>query len=214
MNTVFLILTLLCFLVLIIGLIKPSALVKKEEAPTRKKILRTLIPLMLIFFVLFGLTTDSPSSSIAETKQTVATQPPATPTKATIEQQIEKIIQDTTQKNLKQVNISQVDGEKNIVVIHIIGKENLTTSMTRKGIYRDGADLFKKLYTSGLPIKEVAEIIYMPLTDKYGNTSDDVVVKMTLNSTTAAKINWNGVDTLNFNKVADSSWIHPALLKE
>lgn len=69
-NILFLILFLLCLFVLILGLIKPSGLVKKEEEPpTRRKILKTLIPLMLIFSVLFGITTDN---SVKETTSKVS----------------------------------------------------------------------------------------------------------------------------------------------
>lgn len=68
MDTIFFILTLLCFLLLILGLIKPSALAKKEEVPTRKKILKILMPLILVFFILFGLTTDNSSQKTIDFK--------------------------------------------------------------------------------------------------------------------------------------------------
>jgi hypothetical protein len=51
---------------LIIGLIKPSALVKKgETAPPRKKILSLIIP-MLIFFILFAVTKDDSSKEATQ----------------------------------------------------------------------------------------------------------------------------------------------------
>ncbi len=53
--------------------------------------------------------------------------------------------------------------------------------------------------------------VYFPMTDKYGNTSEDVVMKVTLNEETETKINWEGVDRLRFDNVADDIWEHPAL---
>lgn len=129
-------------------------------------------------------------------------------------EQLEKIIQQATQEKLKRLDIIVRADGKLAPDIYFSGSENLSTSLTKKSVYKDGADLFEKIYTSGLPIYEVREFIYLPLTDKYGNTSDNVVVRMSLKNETALKINWKNVNKLEFDKVADSSWTHPALNKD
>jgi hypothetical protein len=156
--------------------------------------------------------------SVQENKQQplINSRPPTSqePIKIEPKEQLEKIIKDSTKDKLKKVStVVRADG-KLASEIYISGSENLTIPLTRKGIYRDGADLFEKIYTSGLPIYEVREFIHLPLADKYGNTSDGIVVRMTLKPETAAKINWENVDKLDFANIVDNSWTHPALLKD
>ena len=50
-------------------------------------------------------------------------------------------------------------------------------------------DLFNKLFNSDLPISKCVAMIKFPMIDKYGNESNDNVMKCTLTDTTAAKIN-------------------------
>ncbi|GMB00943.1 hypothetical protein [Pelosinus sp. IPA-1] len=164
-------------------------------------------------------TKDQPpqtTTSVQENQQQplISSQPTTSQERMEPKEQLEKIIKDSTKDKFKKVStVVRADG-KLASEIYISGNENLTIPLTRKGIYRDGADLFEKIYTSGLPIYEIREYIHLPLTDKYGNTSDSIVVRMTLKPETAAKINWKNVDKLDFANIVDNSWTHPALLKE
>ena len=50
-----------------------------------------------------------------------------------------------------------------------------------------------------------------PLQDKYGNTSEDIVIKATFNSDTIKKINFDNFDYNDIPSVADEWWNHNAL---
>lgn len=223
MNSLFLILFFLSGLCLIIGLIRPSMVIRwgDPEKRGRKQVLITYISIAIVSFVAFGVTADKTKLPAQQTAAQPQQQPQApkatpepTPVKApSIEEQIEKIIKDATNDNFKKATIAHDADGRLIVLTEFSGKENLTTSMTRKGTYMYGADIFQKIYSAGFPIKEVKETIYLPLVDKYGNSADEPVVRMTLKAETAKKINWEGVDKLEFAKVADTAWTHPALMK-
>jgi len=103
------------------------------------------------------------------------------------------------------------DTTRKMVQVHFLGSDNLTTSFIRKGMIRDCADTLEKLYEAKIPIQEVTCFVYFPLQDKYGNTSEDVVMKLSLTGETEEKINWDGIDRLTFDNVADNYWEHPAL---
>lgn len=80
MSTIFLIIFLFFSVGLIIGLIKPSVLVKKgEAAPPRKKVLSLIIP-MLIFFILFAVTKDDPNKPLTNSPAQTANSEQVKPT--------------------------------------------------------------------------------------------------------------------------------------
>lgn len=219
MNSLFLILFLLSGVLLIVGLLKPDAVIRwgDPEKRGRKQVLITYVSIAVVTFIAFGVTIDKTKTATNKdqpnTQQAVQTAPAPTPS-LTIEQQIEKAAKNVTGSSFRKITITPTTDDKNLIDIHITGNENLTTSMTRKGLYMDGANLFEKLYATGLPIKEVREFIYLPLIDKYGNKADEIVVKMSLKAETAAKINWGNVSKSEFDKVADQSKTHSALLQD
>ena len=76
-NNLFLILFLICFVTLIVGLIKPNAVVKfgAVEKRNRKSVLKYYGIGLIVFFVLFGVTIDSSQSNQAQqTTNTVTKQ--------------------------------------------------------------------------------------------------------------------------------------------
>ncbi|WP_422444287.1 hypothetical protein [Thermoanaerobacterium sp. DL9XJH110] len=126
---------------------------------------------------------------------------------------LEQAAKDYLGSRLKYVVVNSLldDQKKKNVEIHFRGSDNLTTKYIRLGMLRDSAEVFQKIFTSNIPIEEAVTCVYFPLKDKYGNTSEEVVMKVYLKGETAKKINWDGVDKLNFDQVADDIWIIPAL---
>ena len=92
------------------------------------------------------------------------------------------------------------------------GKENLTSSMTVKGMYMSMAKVLEELSAlSELENINIAFNITYPLKDKYGNASDVIVIKATYNHESRIKIDWDGFSWENIPDVADEWWMHNAL---
>ncbi|AYO30644.1 hypothetical protein D2962_08405 [Biomaibacter acetigenes] len=129
---------------------------------------------------------------------------------------LEQAAKDYLGSRLKYVVVNSLldDQKKKNVEIHFRGSDNLTTKYIRLGMLKDSAEVFQKIFTSNIPIEEAVTFVYFPLKDKYGNTSEEVVMKVYLKGETAKKINWDGVDKLHFDQVADDIWIIPALREE
>lgn len=70
---------------------------------------------------------------------------------------------------------------------------------------------FESFFTSGLPIWEVWLRKQGKLVDKFGKESTDLVYKVSLTHETAAKINWSNKTLLNFDRLWEVHYIHPAL---
>lgn len=128
---------------------------------------------------------------------------------------LETAVKDKLKDKVREVQVNDYanNPEQKIVLIHFNGGDNLSTSLIRKGMSKDCAEVFEKIYTAGVPVHEATCFVYFPLQDKYGNSSEEVVMKLNLGQETAAKINWEGVSKTEFDNVADSAWLHPALSK-
>lgn len=130
-----------------------------------------------------------------------------------VEPAIKKVVQSVAGANLEKVEVfDHNDGFYHVNVL-VKGKDNLTNNMTRQGVMMDNTRIFKAIYTSNLPIKSANIITFMDFVDKYGNTKKTKAVQLELSKETAAKINWDNTEAfmLDFDKIADGSFIHPAL---
>lgn len=125
-------------------------------------------------------------------------------------QSIAKDIVDERFKEIKILDYAE-NPKKKMIQVHFMGADNFTKGFIRKGMYMDCADIFKKLYSTDIPIYEITCFVYLPLQDKYGNSSEEVVMKMNLNENTAQKINWDNILITEFFKIADGYWEHPVL---
>lgn len=132
-----------------------------------------------------------------------------------IESKIETICKDQLGSKFIEVEIRDNAGQPGtkIVVPKFKGNEGWDNEGTRKAMIMQTRDLFNKLFSSDLPISKCVAMIKFPMVDKYGNESNDNVMKCTLTDTTAAKINWKNVNQIDFKPVLDDVWIHPALRK-
>ncbi|WP_147274255.1 hypothetical protein [Bremerella cremea] len=102
-----------------------------------------------------------------------------------------------------------LDSRKIIQVRFDIG-DNLTDGMVKRGAMMDIEAILKAIDESGIYCGEVTVFGSFPLTDKYGGSKSEVVVKATYSGTEIDKVDWNGFLTDNVYEIADDVWMHPA----
>lgn len=194
-------------------LISLGGLIYAYKKKRKKKNWLIGIVVCTIFFNIFNpnpisTKTGSPAPKVSQEKKE--------PVKELSEdEKIKKICQDTLKDNFISVQITndETEGGK-ILTITTKGNENLTNSMTRKGTLWQSRDLFKNLYTSGIPIIICSIESSLPLIDSYGNTKDGVVMRCVLNNDVAKHIAWENVELIQWEKILNEYWIHPALKKD
>lgn len=107
---------------------------------------------------------------------------------------------------------TDAEGDK-IVVATLRGNDNLTANMIKGGMQLESIRVFQSLFS--IPeIEEVSLLWQFPTKDVNGNSTLTTVLKISLTKATAAKINWEGFDRENFEKVADSYWESPAFREQ
>ena len=81
------------------------------------------------------------------------------------------------------------------------------------GIQGDIADMLRLVSQSGLlPDYQFVTISgKFPLVDKFGNTSNNIVITTAYNRSTIDKINWDNFLYTNILDIADDIYIHPTL---
>lgn len=83
------------------------------------------------------------------------------------------------------------------VFVEFDAMQSTSASVMKQGIEYTMADVYDALYTSSLDVRTASVAAYLPLTDKYGNTSAGMVYKTMLDKATASKVNWSAsTDTL------------------
>ena len=79
------------------------------------------------------------------------------------------------------------------------------------GTRDDAVDIFKKLFKDSR-VSSVTVSSQVPLVDKYGNDKTGTGTRYMMTSSTATKINWDNFNNDNLVDVADSAYIHPAMI--
>lgn len=95
------------------------------------------------------------------------------------------------------------------MLIKAKGKENLTNKLTVQG-------MFKNIFDTLNELKDIGNLsidfnITYPLMDKYGNTTEEIVIKASYSNETRQKLNFDNLIFNNIDTVADEWWIHAAL---
>jgi len=103
-------------------------------------------------------------------------------------------------------------GDK-VVLIHVKGKDSLTTKLFRESMWLDSSKILKPL-KGRKDIGQVTLFWSAKLQDDYGSEFDGNVMKMTLSKATLDKINFDNFDYNKFPQIADSYWEHQAMTKE
>ena len=135
---------------------------------------------------------------------------------ATLEELIDAAI-DKTKAEKEEVKLVDTESEENPdekrVEIYLAGSENLTTNMTRKGMWIDANDILKALQ----PCENISEITItfsLPLIDAYGNSFEDTVMVITVSKATLDKINFDRFLWENLPDIADDYFQHRVLNEE
>jgi hypothetical protein len=123
-------------------------------------------------------------------QQNQQTQQPTQATQ-TPEEKIEaKVRVSLDSKKFREVRVTkQVNGGYGIFVA-INGSDNLSNDLIRKGIWLDMANIYAAVYKEPMDVNEVAVVANMDMVDKYGKTSNQAVMKTSLEKDEAVKVNW------------------------
>lgn len=207
MDSLFLLLFFASIIALVVGLIKPTAFSRfLKDRATRKGTATIFGIAAIVFFILFGVTTDSSSpkqtaDNTQSTNTTVATeqkeQQPAEPAKPVSEEdQIRNIVSSVLKgnNNMDQPHIRKIDVVKQVnggwgVFVDYNADDNLTTNLRKTGIEKTMSEIYIALYTSNKDVQSASVAAYFPLVDKYGNESQEVVYKSILDKSEADKVN-------------------------
>ena len=151
-----------------------------------------------------------------EPEEPDTTEPNEPEAPATLEEQIDAAI-DKTKAEKEEVKLVDTESEENPdekrVEIYLAGSENLTTNMTRKGMWIDANDILKALQ----PCENISEITItfsLPLIDAYGNSFEDTVMAITVSKATLDKINFDRFLWENLPDIADDYFQHRVLNEE
>lgn len=123
----------------------------------------------------------------------------------------------TANKRIKELTLNDnlgtdKEGDK-IILLTLMGDENLTTKMTIEGMLVKSKDAFQQVFKN----KEAEEVTLFwqyPMVDAYGKFKNENVIKITLTRGTFDKIEWKTFDYKNFEAVAEQYWMHQALQNE
>ena len=151
-----------------------------------------------------------------EPEEPDTTEPNEPEAPATLEELIDAAI-DKTKAEKEEVKLVDTESEENPdekrVEIYLAGSENLTTNMTRKGMWIDANDILKALQ----PCENISEITItfsLPLIDAYGNSFEDTVMAITVSKATLDKINFDRFLWENLPDIADDYFQHRVLNEE
>lgn len=157
--------------------------------------------------------TQQPNEEITQTQQEDS-EPEETLTK---EEKIKKDITDILESSnrdvekIREISIIERADENLLVTVRYNADDNLGNSWIKRGIWIDSEKILEKVYTDYSDIGRVAIFAYFPLVDKYGNSEDEVVMKVMLDKETSDKINWENFITDNLPDVVDDYYAHPAI---
>lgn len=231
MTDLFGFLNLAAFIALVVGLIKPTAFARWVKNPTRKKVGLIFGGLLLVFFIAFGMTTDTTKTANTSTKPATQTETVKNDTTSAPEapalseqDQIKKLVADQLKgqnnmkkDNLKGVEVSETEGGGWNVEVELNAGDNLSTNLRKKGIESDMSELYITLFKSGKDIRKATVTAYFPLQDQYGNVNDRAIYQSVLTKEEANKVNWNAdQSSLKLSilpGVWDTTLLHPEFQK-
>ena len=190
---------------LVVGLVKPTVFSRWIKNPTRKKVGLILGGLVFVFFIGFGMTTDTKTATSTannegtptETAKNASTTAPQAPAiseqdqvKALVTEQL-KGQNNMKRDNLKKLEVIEQEGGGWNVTIDFNASDNLSTNLRKVGIEKQMSELYIALYKSGKDVRTTTVTAYFPLVDQYGNENDRAIYQSTLTKEEASKVNWN-----------------------
>jgi len=102
--------------------------------------------------------------------------------------------------------VAQIDGGWGVFVEYN-PDEGISNDWTKKGIEVDMAKLYRVIYkNTGKDIRTATIAAYVPMVDKYGNTSDGMAYKTMLDKDVADKVNWSLDDSYLGLSIMPNVW--------
>lgn len=207
---------------LVVGLVKPTAFSRWIKNPTRKKIGLILGGLLVVFFIGFGMTTDTKTATSTNSQEQVKSEPTTAPQAPELSEQdqIKKLVADqlTGQNNMKKDNLKKVEVTEQEnggwdITVDFNANDNLSMNLRKVGIEKQMSELYIALYKSGKDIRTVTVTAYFPLQDNYGKVNDRAIYQSTLDKEEASKVNWDAdQSSLKLSilpKVWTTTMLHP-----
>ena len=199
MNDLFLFLVLVSIVGFVVGLIKPS-LVKMDS---RKKVSYIFGGSLVLFFILFGITSDSKKENtnqvneISQTKEVV--------TKDTPQQSLSEKITSVIKSNKGSMDASYRDlkiedalegspSETKMLTVKINIESFFNKSSLLRNTSNMSSEIFRTIFSSNSNAYDVYIWYYSKTTDRYGNSKDDVILTYVLNKPTFDKFSWENFD--------------------
>jgi hypothetical protein len=214
MEDLFIILFLLFLVSTILVFIKPSKFLKNKTEPEKKKTKIALVILTVLFFVLFGMTSDASKSNNKSNVQTASKQSQnieveksTSPTVKKTDQQIleenlSNIVSSAGDMSYRSLQIEKSDPDRpqdtKMITVSVNVKSFWNKSSLLHGTGKLSSSLFKAVYdVPSLKAYDVFVWYRGETTDKYGNKKDDVIISYSIDRVTYDKINWQNFDQSN-----------------
>lgn len=174
---------------------------------------------LVIICVIIALISPGGSSTadVTATPTTAPTQTPVppTPTSADPREMLRASLTDvlgSSNRNVQRLAKLEFDNPAaGDILVQWAINDNLTEDFIKTGIQTDATDLLKTIAQSGIEFNNVFLFGYFPLTDAYGNSSEENVVILQYSKATVQKINWDGFMYDNIYTIADDTFLHPAV---
>ena len=209
MQNTFLLLMLVSFGALLLGLVRPKAVLPTAMTPGRLKVLGVYLTTTLAFFIAFGVvheqeTEQTPNSATAEstTKASAAAKPSAADPSVQLTEAIKR-----ANKDLEAQVAKTTEGKYRLTANYrptsVWSESNFV--LTSAMMLQKTGSLTKE---SGLPVEEIQFHVFAPSVDAYGNSGTSKAFVFTLSNPDLDKINWKGIGShrlLNLPKVE----LHP-----
>ena len=163
-----------------------------------KKVLKWTGIIFVGFIVLMGIigatSGGKKGSSVNEAFQQGMNQAKQTvDNNSTPEQKIEAKVRASVSdsKKIKDVQVIKQINSGYGVLVNINASDNLSNDLIKKGVWSDMAAIYTALYKDPMEVSQASVVAYMDGADKYGKTSNQVVMKTSLAKEEAQKVNWS-----------------------
>lgn len=151
--------------------------------------------------------TEEPSNEVKKEEAT-----PKTPEERATAFINKKLKEKTNTDKERIVSIGESNDSFEIV---LNGDDNFTTNMMRTGMLSKTADVFEEVSKyEDITTKDISIGWMMTLVDQYGNENEQRVLNIRLSKESLAKINWDNFNYDNFENIAETYFIHPALTEK
>lgn len=127
-----------------------------------------------------------------------------------IQQDVQKVLGTSNRKDIERLmDLNYIETNK-VVNIKWNLNDNLYLDWVKSQALKDVVELSELIYKK-YDVELIQFMGYFPLVDKYGNSENSVVLKVSISKETANKINWDNFVAENLPNVADSYYLHPSL---